>query len=73
MLDDKRAKLEEESHRLAGAVDVLDELREELEQWLEEAQDESKRESLENLLGHVGAMEEEYIRRRDQAITELKE
>jgi len=50
--------------RLEGAFEVLDALREELEQWVDEAQDQSKREALENVVGHVATMEEEYARRR---------
>ena len=51
-------------HELIGAVDMLTLLREEMEQWLEEAQDRSKQETLENVVGHLAAMEEEYKRRR---------
>ena len=56
----------QERCRLEGAFEVLDALREELEQWLEEAQDDSKREALENVVGHVASLEEEYARRRRQ-------
>ena len=49
-----------ELHELVGAMDVLTTLREEFAQWLEEAQDSSKHESLENVLGHVEAMLAEY-------------
>jgi hypothetical protein len=35
-----------------------------MEQWLEEAQDASKQETLENVVGHLAVMEEEYHRRR---------
>ena len=44
-------------------------IREEMEQWLEEAQDESKQETLENVVGHLGAIEEEY-RQRHEALKE---
>ncbi len=53
----------EERHKLVGALDVLAILREEMEQWLEEAQDASKQESLENVLGHITVMENEYKHR----------
>ena len=53
----------DELQKLLGAIDVLTILRQELEQWLEEAQDASKQESLENVVGHVMAMEEEYRHR----------
>lgn len=38
-------------------------IREEMQEWLEEAQDESKRETLENVVGHLGAIREEYRQR----------
>jgi hypothetical protein len=60
MHDEKRDEL----NRLVGAIDVISLLREEMEQWLEEAQDASKQEALENVVGHLGAMEEEYRERR---------
>ena len=51
------------AQKLLGALDVLDTLREEMEQWLEEAEDESKRECLENVVGHIGAIEVDYRQR----------
>jgi hypothetical protein len=54
----------DELNQLVGAIDVISLLREEMEQWLEEAQDESKQETLENVVGHLGAIEEEYRQRR---------
>jgi hypothetical protein len=59
-LPEKRNEL----YELIGALDILTLLREEMEQWLEEAQDASKQETLENVVGHLAAMEEEYHRRR---------
>lgn len=59
----------EELNRLDGALDVIFELREEFAQWLEEAQDGSKQEALENVLNHVEAIESEYKRRRAEAHT----
>ena len=56
---DGQLKLE----NIKGALDILFELREEFAQWVEEAQDESKQEALENVLGHVEAIEQEYKRR----------
>ena len=38
-----------------------------MEQWLEEAQDESKRECLENVVGHIGAIEQSYRQRLAEA------
>jgi len=53
--------------QLIGALDILDILREEMEQWLEEAEDNSKQECLENVLGHIGSIEESYRERLKEA------
>lgn len=53
----------DEVQQLIGALDILDVLREEMEQWLEEAQDDSKQECLENVVGHIGAVEVSYRKR----------
>ena len=58
------ASREQERFRLEGAFEVLDALREELEQWLEEAQDESGRDALAKVVARVATMEEDYARRR---------
>jgi hypothetical protein len=63
------AKLHDQFQQLTGALDIIVLLREEMEQWLEEAQDVSKHETLENVVGHLLAMEDEYRRRS----TELQE
>jgi hypothetical protein len=60
----------EESEKIAGALEVLGALREDFERWLGEAQDGSKRESLENVLNHIVAMEIEYQRRRQAVVGE---
>ena len=60
MSDDKRDEL----NRIVGASDMISLLLEEMEQWLEEAQDESKQETLENVVGHLSAMQDEYRQRR---------
>ena len=56
---------ERQLNELKGALDLLFELREEFAQWVEEAQDGSKREALENVLGHVEAVESEYRTRQE--------
>jgi len=61
---DNTPEKRDELHELIGALDILTLLREEMEQWLEEAQDASKQETLENVVGHLEVMEEEYRRRR---------
>ena len=66
MQDDPKSAQEQNLQQLIGAVDILNILREEFEQWLEEAQDDSKREALENVLGHVRAVQQDYARRRDE-------
>lgn len=72
MATDELSKLAKNYHELAGAADVLTALREELEQWVEEAQDDSKQEALENVLGHVESMETQYKKRRDDAQRQLE-
>lgn len=64
--------LERELHETKGAVDILDVLREEMEQWLEEAQDDSKHEALENVLGHIEVLDVEYRRRHEQIRQKLQ-
>jgi hypothetical protein len=64
--------LESELHEVKGAVDILDLLREEFEQWLEEAQDDSKTEALENVLGHIEVLDVEYRRRQERIQKQLK-
>lgn len=58
---------ESDLSEIKGALDVLFTLREEFAQWLEEAQDEARKEELENVYQHVLAMEGEYQRRREAA------
>jgi hypothetical protein len=64
MSEEHTSQRRDELHELIGALDILTLLREEMEQWLEEAQEQSERETLENVVGHLMAMEEEYRRRR---------
>jgi len=54
-----------ELDEINGALDVLFTLREELAQWLEEAQSEERKEELENVYRHIDTMEQEYQRRRE--------
>ena len=58
---------ERDLYEIKGALDVLFTLREEFAQWVEEAQDEARKEELENVYRHVVAMEGEYQRRRELA------
>jgi hypothetical protein len=60
MPNENASQLERELHEVKGALDVLFSLREEIGQWVEEAQDDSKREELENVLAHIEAVEGEY-------------
>ncbi len=57
---------ERQLNELTGAINILFELREELAQRVEEAQDGSKHETLENVLGHIEALEAEYRNRREE-------
>lgn len=58
---------ERELCEIKGALDVLFTLREEFAQWVDEAQDEARKEELENVYQHVLALESEYQRRRETA------
>ena len=58
---------EQDLYEIKGGLDVLFTLREEFAQWVEEAQDEARKEELENVYQHVVAMEREYQRRRELA------
>jgi hypothetical protein len=53
--------------QILGALEIIDLLREEMEQWLDEAQDASKRECLENVVGHIGSIEYSYRQRLAEA------
>jgi hypothetical protein len=59
------SEVERELYEIDGRLDLLFTLREEFAQWLEEAQDSSKREALENVLGHIEALESEYRTRQE--------
>lgn len=65
MASDKISQLERELHEVIGGLDLLDALREEIEQWLAEAQDESQKEALDNVLGHIEVIETEYRTRQE--------
>jgi len=66
MANDKSSATEQ-VQQILGAFAIIGLLREEMEQWLEEAQDESKRECLENVVGHIGAIEQSYRQRLAEA------
>ena len=63
MANDGKPDAATQIQQLIGALEIIDVLREEMEQWLEEAQDESKRECLENVVGHIGAIDVSYRQR----------
>jgi hypothetical protein len=71
MAADAKSKLEQEYYAAKGAYDVLVTLREEFEQWVEEAEDDSKKEELDNVLTHVAAMEDEYQARSEKLERQL--
>ena len=71
-MTDSHSELERQLNELKGARDLLFELREDFAQWVEEAQDESKREALENVLGHIEALESEYRHRQEVLQKEVK-
>jgi hypothetical protein len=65
-MTDSASELERQLNELKGAIDLLFELREEAAQWVEEAEDGSKREAFGNVLGHIEALESEYRNRQEQ-------
>lgn len=66
MPSDSGSQLDGEIHEVKGALEVLFTLREEFAQWVEEAQDQSKQEALENVLAHIEALESEYRIREEK-------
>ena len=65
-MTDNFFELERQRSELKRASDLLFELREEFAQWVEEAQDASKHEALENVLGHIEALLTEYRSRQEE-------
>lgn len=63
---------QQELSEIKGALDVLFTLREEFATWVEEAQDDKRKEELDNVYQHVLAMEEEYQRRRTELLKKSK-
>jgi len=61
-----KGRLDCEFHELIGALDAISRLKEELELRLEEARDDCVRETLDNIIAHVGAQIIEYQRRKKQ-------
>ncbi|MBY0559205.1 hypothetical protein [Hyphomicrobium sp.] len=68
MVSDGDPQPTQELSEIKGALDVLFTLREEFATWVEEAQNEDRKEELDNVYQHVLAMEEEYKRRLDDAL-----
>ncbi len=66
------ARSERELNEIKGGLDVLFTLREEFATWVEEAQDDVRKEELDNVYQHVLAMEEEYQRRLDEILKKSK-
>jgi len=54
-----------------GSLDVLDTLLEEFGEWLDEANGDAERETLENVINHLEAMNREYGKRRREAEKQL--
>ena len=72
MSNESQQQIVEELQQTAGALDVLFTLREEFATWLEEARDESAKETLQNVQRHVIDMEIEFQRRRAETEKKLK-
>jgi len=69
-MEQKMSEPERTLENLKGGAEVLDTLREEFSQWLEEANEEGQREAYENVLGHVDTMVREYAHRLQEAETQ---
>ena len=72
MSNESQQQIVEELQQTAGALDVLFTLREEFATWLEEARDESAKETLQNVQRHVIDMEIEFQRRRAETEKKLR-
>lgn len=72
MSNQNHQQIAEELQQILGALDVLFTLREEFATWVEEANDESSKEALENVQRRVVDMEAEFHRRREEAEKKLK-
>lgn len=72
MSNQSHQQIVEELQQILGALDVLFTLREEFATWVEEANDESSKEALENVQRRVVDMEAEFHRRREEAEKKLK-
>jgi len=72
MSNQNRQQIAQELQQILGALDVLFTLREEFATWVEEANDESSKEALENVQRRVVDMEAEFHRRREEAEKKLK-
>jgi len=59
-------QLDHKLHKLVGAIDAINVLKEELELRLEEARDDNVRETLDNIIVLVDAQIIEYQRRKKE-------
>ena len=66
MTDESQAHARRDLDKVDGALDLLFDLRETFAQWVEEAQDDSKHESLDNVLAHIESVEREFKHRRQE-------
>jgi F0F1-type ATP synthase membrane subunit b/b' len=66
MSNQSLSEAERQLSEVKGALDLIFDLREEFAQWVEEAEDDSKKEALENALGHIESMEREFKRRQEE-------
>ncbi|MBN9248107.1 hypothetical protein [Hyphomicrobium sp.] len=72
MASESNPQSAQELSEIKGALDVLFTLREEFATWVEEAQNEDRKEELDNVYQHVLAMEAEYHRRLEAALNKAK-
>jgi len=66
MPSDSTSQPERDLLEIKGGLEILSILREELDQWVGEAQDESKYEALTNVLAHIEVLESQYRIQREK-------
>jgi hypothetical protein len=65
MPSDSSSQPEHDLLEVKGGLDILSTLREEFEQWMDEAQDQAKHEALTNVLAHIEVLQSQYRTREE--------
>jgi chromosome segregation ATPase len=70
-LEQQMSELERAIESSKGSLEVIDTLREEFSEWLDEANDEGQKEALANVIGHLESLGREYKKRLQEAEAQL--